>query len=652
MPAPSQSRRFIKTRSSRGAVIPLVALALAALMAGTAFSIDLGRLRAARRDLQADADFLALDAASVLDGLTVDEALPLVVDEANASAARNQYTFEPVSGDHVELGWWEMNTFTPMSGSQVPNAVRLTLTDSVPMYFDFSEAERFVTRTAIGIDDFLPDICVVPTPVTCPDPDPSLLRKPASRAELGSFLARLQTYQQPSVDPAVNESIETQLTFMNHIYSEFFDINVSGGIDLGAGVAGDPDPITGPGTGLRADAVSYQGLANGFFTVEQLADQLRIDGVLALGTVEELMGSTVAVADLLSAAATVLTNSPRAADANAGSILGDIATGVNNTLTMQFGRYLQASTGREGALETTMNAMDLLGAAVTLIDGRNFADVTIPIDLPNAPPSVLARVTVIEPPQVHRGYREAGNFGPSTAQVRVEVNIPVSALNIDLKIINGLLGVITRNGNIPLTMEVAKAESFYDDMACRNETSPSWTDLQVENSGVEIAFDTNSEGIVATAGALGLTSTAMVQGNVNILGIGVNLTQMTTIDQHKTWSKGVPYNDGLGANAAVLETAETLRHSAPYATPWVQYPSGNFDPAAVKQTFDGVTFNSTALLSGTQAALTAAIKDAYQSIMSEIDTELAKPIMEAMGVQLAGSDARIQKLRCRGVFVA
>ena len=652
MSAPSPSRRFIKTRSSRGAVIPLVALALAALMAGTAFSIDLGRLRAARRDLQADADFLALDAASVLDGLTVDEALPLVIDEANASALRNQYTFEPVTGDHVELGWWEMNTFTPMSGSQVPNAVRLTLTDSVPMYFDFSEAERFVTRTAIGIDDFLPDICVVPTPVTCPDPDPSPLRQPASRAELGSFLARLQTYQQPSVDAAVNESIETQLTFMNHIYSEFFDINVSGGIDLGAGVTGDPDPVTGPATGLRADAVSYQGLANGFFTVEDLADQLRIDGVLALGTVEELMGSTVAVADILSAAATVLTNSSRAADVDAGTILGSIATGVDNTLTMQFGRYLQASTGREGALETTMNAMDLLGAAVTLIDGRHFADVTIPIDLPNAPPTVLARVTVIEPPQVHRGYREAGNFGPSTAQIRVEMNIPVSALNIDLKIINGLLGVITRNGNIPLTMEVAKAESFYDDMACRNETSPSWTDLQVENSGVEIAFDTNSEGIVATAGALGLTTTAMVQGGVNILGIGVNLEQMTTIDQHKTWSKGVPAEGGLDANAALLETAETLRHTAPYATPWLQYPTGTFDPDAVKQTFDGVTFNPTGLLSGTQTALTTAIKDAYASIMSELDTELAKPIMEAMGVQLAGSDARIQKLRCRGVFVS
>lgn len=654
MPAPSR-RRFIRTRSSRGAVIPLVALALSALMVGTAFSVDLGRLRAARRDLQADADFLALDAASVLDGLTVDEALPLVVAEANASAVRNQYDFEPITSDHVELGYWESNTFTPMSGSQVPNAVRLTLTDSVPMYFDFSEDERSVTRTAIGVDDFLPDTCIPPTPLLCDDPDPSKLRAPASRAEVGSVLARLDLYQRPEVDAAVNEAIELQATFMNHIWTEFLGVDVAGGVDFGAGVTGDPDPVTGPATGLRLDAVSYKGLADGVLTVEDIAEQMAANGTLSAGTVDALLTSTVGVADFLGAAATVLSNGPRAADVEAGGILLRIAQSMDSTLTMEWGDHMIANAtevGREGALETFLNVDDLLLATVSIINGRNFVDAELPVSLPGVPPTVLARVTVVEPPRTHRGYREAGFYGPSTAQIKVEVNVPVPSLELDLGVLDPLLGVITRAGNVPLVMEVAKAESFYEDMACRSQNGTSWTDLQVENGGVQMSLDADSAGIVELGSALGLPTTSMVNGSALINLNLVDFLAMTDVEFHRTWSRGATYSGELSANSAILSNIDTLRHVPPYASEWLEYPSGNPDAASLDATFTGVEFNSTVLGLTDNATLRGQIINAFQPVMDQIDAALADPLLQSMGVTLAGADARIQKLRCRSVFVA
>ena len=655
MTAPSRTRRFIHTRSSRGAVIPLVALALSALMAGTAFSVDLGRLRAARRDLQADADFLALDAASVLDGVTVEEALPLVVDEANASATRNQYDFETVTVDHVELGLWQTNTFVPMTGSQIPNAVRLTLTDSVPMYFDFSEAERFVTRTAVGVADFLPDVCVPPVPLACTPPEGTELKAPASRAELGSVLARLDLYQQPGVDAAVNEAIELQATFMNHIWTKFLNINVSGGVNFGAGVTGDPDPVTGPATGLRLDAVSYKGLADGVLTVEDIAQQMAADGTLAVGTVDALLSSTVVVQDFLEAAATVLSNGPRAADIDAGAIVLGIAQATDSTLTMEFGDYMVASTtstGRAGALETWLNADDMLLAVVSIINGRNFVDATIPVDLPGVPSTVLARVTVIEPPQTHQGYRESGFYGPSTAQIKVELNVPIPSLRLDLTVLDPLLGIITRAGNIPLVMETAKSESFYDAMACPSETGTSWTDLQVENGGVQMSLDADNAAVVSLANSLGLPTTSMVNGSALVNLNLVNLLAMTNMDFHRTWSNGAQYAGELDANTSVLSNIDTLRHVAPYMSEWLEYPSADPQAASLDATFADVQFNSTVLGVTQNSTLRSKVIDGFQPVMDQIDAALNDPLLQSMGVTLAGADARVQNLLCETVFLA
>jgi uncharacterized membrane protein len=619
---------------------------LTTLMLGAAFSVDLGRLRTARRDLQADADFLALDAASVLDGQTVDEALPLVVDEANASAERNHYAFEPITADHVELGIWQSNSFTELEGDAIPNAVRITLTDSVDMLFDLSTARRSVTRSAIGVNDF--PVCL---PFPCTPPNSG--SRPASRAELGSVLARLDTYQSPAVDAAFNAAVERQATFMNHLYTAF--LGITEGVPLGAGVTGEsnPPPVTGPSSGLRLDALSYKGLADAMVSIDEIAEVLAADGRLTAGSVDALIAAEdLSVKDFLDATVFVLAQGTNA-DIDASSILGDIAAAVDTSLTMDFGRYLQASTGRAGAIETFVNVDDLLLGSLSIINGRNFVDVELPLNVPGSPSTVLARVTIIEPPQWHQGLRYTGDYGPSTAQIRVEVNVPVPSVPLDLGLLNPLLSPVTRPGNIPLVLEVAKAESRYADMACPSTSSTSWTDLHVENGGLEVSFDSNSPGILATAAGL-LDSTSLVHGQlgVSLLGLNIDLNSTTAVDHVRTWVGGLPNTGDLGANIALIENYETRRHVPPYQTEWLQYPSSPVATQLLGQTFDSVQLNSAGLTAGVLSWLTQETLNTLGPIADQLDDALADPLLQAMGVTLAGSDARVQQLLCESVFVS
>lgn len=640
------------TSRERGAVIPLVAMMLSTLMLGAAFTVDLGRLRTARRDLQADADFLALDAASVLEGQPADEVLPLVVDEANASADRNNYAFETITSEHVELGIWQSNAFDAFDttdGHEVPNAVRITLTDSVDMLFDFSTDRRSVTRTAIGVNDF--PICL-PFPCT---PPPGGVR-PSARAELGSVLARLDTYQSPAATAASDAAVELQATFMNHLYSAF--LGITEGVPLGAGVTGEsnPPPVTGPSGGLRLDVISYKGLADALVSIDQIAEELAVTGDLTVGSVEELaIVEDLSVKHFLEATATVLSRGS-ATEVAAGSILGEIAAKVDAALTMEFGRYLQTSTGRAGAVETFVNVDDLLLATVSIIDQKNFANVALPLSVPGAPSTVLARVTVIEPPQWHQGLRGTGDYGPSTAQIRVEVNVPVQSVPLDLGLLSPLLSPTTRPGNIPLVLEVAKAQSRYGDMACPTSSDTSWTDLHVENGGLEVSFDAGSPGILATAAVPGwvLDSTSLVHGQLglSVLGLDIDLDSATAVDHARTWVGGLENAGDLSSNIALIENYETRRHVPPYQTEWLQYPSSPAPPQILGQTFDSVQLNSAGLTADVLSWLTQETFNALEPIVDQLDTALADPLLQAMGVTLAGSDARVQQQLCESVYVS
>jgi hypothetical protein len=79
----------VKTRSRRGAVLPLVTICLVGLMGFVALAIDIGMMAVARTQCQAAADIAALSGARTLDGKSLNNNMTAAIAMAQSAATSN-----------------------------------------------------------------------------------------------------------------------------------------------------------------------------------------------------------------------------------------------------------------------------------------------------------------------------------------------------------------------------------------------------------------------------------------------------------------------------------------------------------------------------------------------------------------------------------
>jgi uncharacterized membrane protein len=141
-----------RRKDENGAVALTVALVVTLLLAVASFALDLGLARVGVRDMQAVADVVALDMARQIDGRTVSaiEADTKWLQGRDDSVARNadtlggEPTVTPVLGTLNSV----TGVFTEMTGSEIPNAVRVTAASSVD--FVLRGGDRSVSRSAVA----------------------------------------------------------------------------------------------------------------------------------------------------------------------------------------------------------------------------------------------------------------------------------------------------------------------------------------------------------------------------------------------------------------------------------------------------------------------------------------------------------------------
>lgn len=161
--------RRASARDERGAVLVMAVLLMTVVLTFTAFAVDLGTQRVARRDMQSLADAAAMDLARVIKGRTADAVLsdpawPRVKQQAvaqNKTTVGSSPVLTPVLGK-VDL---TTGAFTPVSGGSFPTAVRVIATTSVG--FAFVPGEGGAARSAIA-SSADPALCfsVSPTALT------------------------------------------------------------------------------------------------------------------------------------------------------------------------------------------------------------------------------------------------------------------------------------------------------------------------------------------------------------------------------------------------------------------------------------------------------------------------------------------------------
>uniref|UniRef100_UPI000AD4CD2E pilus assembly protein TadG-related protein n=1 Tax=Nocardioides jensenii TaxID=1843 RepID=UPI000AD4CD2E len=162
-----------RRRDERGAVVPMVAIMMTVLLGVTAFAVDIGHQRVERRDVQAVADMIALDASRQLDGRTqaVIKAtstwragiaqsvarnsnlapLPTVTVQQQQEVARATVAGSPMVVEVVMGVLDESGAFTTTPYPEVPTAVKVTVKSSVD--YVFAPGGGTVSRSAVAMSE-------------------------------------------------------------------------------------------------------------------------------------------------------------------------------------------------------------------------------------------------------------------------------------------------------------------------------------------------------------------------------------------------------------------------------------------------------------------------------------------------------------------
>jgi uncharacterized membrane protein len=164
--------RWWRRRSERGAITPMVGMLLVVLVPSSAMAVDLGMQRVVRRDMQALADVVALDAVRLVDGRSAAQikggynGLPPLDLAVTRSVSRND---DDVLGDapvvsamlvHLDVATGELDRVSggavrEVTGIEVPNAVMVTALGAVD--FAFVPGRGPALRTAVAIQS--PSAC-------------------------------------------------------------------------------------------------------------------------------------------------------------------------------------------------------------------------------------------------------------------------------------------------------------------------------------------------------------------------------------------------------------------------------------------------------------------------------------------------------------
>lgn len=386
----------------RGAVLPLTAVGLVAALAATSLTIDIGRIANRRRDLQAVADLVAIDASRVLAGrplgaIVADEAIFL--DQVEASAKANRFLQKGAARTSGTAD--AADRFVPRdpaADGEAPNAWSLESADS---------AQRLlvVLGTSGSGGGFTP---VQVTPPVLPEDasaqDVAAAQQAAADAANATVVDAVRVVAIDRIEHQFSPGANT--TSRSGVASAV----AAGGLGIRSGLATIDgsllDRMLGQLLGVELTAVDYTSLAGASVSFRDLATHLDV------GSLDELLELDLPATRLFDAYAVLLRRDP--ATLAAAQLMENVAGSVG-TPSVELARLVSVTSGGEAAALTAgLDALSLLTGVGYLIGKDRVVSLDVATTVPGAA-SVPVDLSVVEPPQ--------WAFGPTgtvvrTAQVR------------------------------------------------------------------------------------------------------------------------------------------------------------------------------------------------------------------------------------------
>jgi len=403
------------------------------------------------------------------------------------------------------------------------------------------------------------------------------------------------------------------------------------------------------GTSLGLQLLSYNGIANTNIKLLGLIEASQID----VGTVSSVLNAPITVTDFLTAYVQALQQSSNAANIDFDTVNAGIASieaQIGNTV-IDLGSILNVNANTDDpdvALDTDVNALDILNAAVLAADSKNA--VALPatsIGVPDVA-TVNLSLAVIEPPQI-----AVGPVGTSahTAAIRLKLGLatPLSGGQPFL--------------DLPLYVEVAPADATIKTIQCNvagsdssiqdtvviegtpgianaflgnlpstdfANTSTTWETLVAEGTKAPIA-----QVSIGLLGALGISvptlvnisasSSAALVTNPKAEELTFNVDPIAPISQQPdmTQTAGASSSYVLGSAISSLLGSTTLQISA--------------------STLLGISVDLPASVLST---LLGSLSDGLIPVLTSIDNSLTAPLLQAIGLEIGTADVNLRSVNC------
>ena len=418
-------RRHFQRRAGEdaGAVLVFVCVALVAMIGATALAIDVGRVTVNNRNLQAQADVIAMDTGRALSGQTAAQlsgASAAVVVAAQKSAARNNIAFSQLT---VELGTLSGSTFTTIATPVLGGVIQTVASASVP---------KAVRVTAGGTVSFL--------------------FEHGSKSTTRSAIATMDNYGGFSIGSTLVSVSSGNSTVLGALFGDSFHLN----------------------------AVSYTGLAGASLSLKQIG--LNMPASVGVLSPTQLLSTSVSINNFMLASIAALNAQ---GNTTAATVLNSMILNASTTGTVNLGDFVTVAAGSENAAATaSLDVLGVLTSSAMVLEKSSGHALSIPttsISIPGIA-SVTASASVIEPAKIYFGP-VGGSV--STAQVRLSIDpvINIGTANGNTACTTGLAGLlgllgcvlyllsgltlgVTLNGSLPLDITAAGATGTLSAVNC------------------------------------------------------------------------------------------------------------------------------------------------------------------------------------------
>lgn len=594
---PRRGARRSRSRDEHGAVAVVVAVLLCfVLLPVAAFVVDLGRQRVARSDVQAVADVVALDMARTMArGGQVDDAAATARALATSRPAGEGLEVRVLRGyvapdaafvpdqhrgcrellDGLPAGGFD-GWFAPPTSSTPANAVLVTVASEVGFRLTTWGGRGRVCQSAVASQHVRG---AAGSPVACYD--------------VGSYALAVRSGNAALVDPLLRQMAAQ------------------------TGAFGDDASLS---------AVGYRGLASAQVDLDRLAL------ALGLASVDDLATATVSLKTLLDG---LVASAAPTTDAGQLGVLQSLAGVASTTATVRMDRLLGIGNGVP--LGATMSALDLVGGALSLVNGQNAVSVDLATTLPGLS-HANAEIRVVQ-----GAHRFCGSQGDSftdtstTEQLRLTMTARLDPMlrTVTVPLVPGVVTggttSVSLGNDVDVSVSVAPTATRIQDVAC---TSPRGVDLGVTNGLAEVRLKTHVSNLTLRTNTLLGTSLSVA--------VSTWVEAVATIGPagEVTWSVRVP-----------PQATDTPYPSAP-ATVGLAPVVASSASVTANLVVLGVLGGSVALTPGERSAIVQGVAEAVVRPLldagnpsSLVNTAL-EPVLGLVGAQLGGSDLSLASVAC------